>query len=114
VGNRDDQRIVASSFHALVDGNRASVAELSRRTGIRQRSVERSVRRLVASGRVSMAEGKVVAAAGLSLVPTSHQLRLGRRWFYAWSLLAGADAMRDVWAGVGGPDQERLATTGSA
>jgi alkylmercury lyase len=91
-----------AAFQWIRSGVAVDAAELAERTRLDGRTVEEAVRSLVRKGEaVADDAGRVVASAGLSLVPARHKLRLAEGEFHTWCAIdavgipaaLGADAL---------------------
>lgn len=80
----DARRLVKSGFHALLDGATPSSAELARRTGLPEAAVAELLAVMAQGGRAIIENGRLLGIGGISVVPTPHRLRLGRRHFFTW------------------------------
>ena len=92
------QQVRRAAFHGLLTGAPVTTADLAARTALPVPVVASAVDTLVASNRaVTDEDGNVIGAAGLSLVATSHELRIDngmRLWCWcAWDALGIPSAL---------------------
>lgn len=81
----DEKALRLAAFRAILANAPASVQFLSQRTGLTPDAVADATNRLVDRGLlVCDSSGLVVGSWGLTLVPTSHQLRMLANTYYTW------------------------------
>jgi hypothetical protein len=69
----------------LVRGEPIAPSELGLEGDLSHDAVSTAVAQLAAAGRIEVAgSGTIVGSAGLSVVPSRHQLRILDRWFWTW------------------------------
>jgi hypothetical protein len=68
----------------LLRGEPVPVPDVAAEVGDDLATVEAVFAGHVGRGRVAMADGAVVASAGVSVVPSDYEMRLGARRFWAW------------------------------
>ncbi len=80
-----EKTVRIAAFRSVLSGQPASLSSLVTCTGLSQEEVAGALEGLVAQGMVVLApSGEVVGSGGLSLAPTSHQLRIRSRSLYTW------------------------------
>lgn len=91
-----------AAFGSIRQGRASTGPELAWATGLDLGAVEDAVSSLAGKGQAVVdGEGRVVASAGLSLVPARHRLQLGEARFHTWCAIdaigipaaLGADAV---------------------
>jgi hypothetical protein len=93
------QQVRHAAFVRLLEGEAATVGYLATQLQVPAAAAAEAVESLVRDSRAIVdSDGRVVGAAGLSLVPTAHQLRVsggGAPWCWcAWDALGIASALR--------------------
>src|SRR6266571_1569148 len=82
------ERVLREAFHLIRAGRVATAVALEARTSLSSAEVHAALDSLQAEGRiVHEADGGVVGAFGLSLLPTLHHLVLDGRQLFAWCAL---------------------------
>ena len=83
------QRVRAAAFRALLARRRpVGAATLATALGAEVHAVQDALDALARADRIRLNEaGRVVGSCGLSIVPSRHELRVGRRRFWTWCAL---------------------------
>lgn len=81
-----ETRLRSEAFRLLLArGEPVSEQELARAVGIEAGQVSHELAALVAAGRIRRDDaGRLIASAGLSIVPDRHEMLLGTRRFWTW------------------------------
>src|SRR5579884_4118499 len=84
-----EQRLRAAAFRALLSTRRpVAPEELAGALGAQVGVIRETLGALVGADRIRTDEGgRVVGSCGLSVVPSRHELRVGRRRFWTWCAL---------------------------
>src|SRR5438094_52744 len=88
VATDEARQVRREGFRALLGGKSVTVEELSSRSGLGIDEIRLALSELESKGlaRVDVA-GRLVGAAGLSVVPSPHRLELDGRVFHTWCAL---------------------------
>src|SRR5438094_10180817 len=88
VATDEARQVRREGFRALLGGKSVTVQELSSSSGLGIDEIRLALSELESKGlaRVDVA-GRLVGAAGLSVVPSPHRLELDRRVFHTWCAL---------------------------
>jgi alkylmercury lyase len=108
----DETATLAAAFRLLLeDGRKAPAERLAATAGSDVGSVEQSLEALERQGRVTRDEcGCVHGAAGLSVVPTEHELEVAGRRLWAWCAKTALGTLGAL--GLGGVVRSRCPVTG--
>jgi Alkylmercury lyase len=96
------QAIRRAAFRLLLaDGRPAAVASLATRVGLETADAEAMVQGLDRQGLIRRhADGSIVGACGLSLVPTQHAITLDGRRFWTWCAFDAVSILAAVGGGI--------------
>lgn len=82
--SEDAARVRRAAFSHLRGGRPVPLATLTEATGLAPEALDAALTELVAAGTVTLADDEVVAAAGLSVVPAAHRVRLDGVDLWTW------------------------------
>jgi alkylmercury lyase len=106
-----DAVLDAASRLLLRHGRSITVAELAADVGRDGDDVEATIREHEARGRIIREDGVIVAAAGISVVPSAYALRAGNRELWAWCATTSLGVLAAL--GTGGEIVSRDPVTGA-